>query len=232
MNTRRFMLAGGLVSTLLLVGAGVFIRHASKPIEVVKVYQVPNAQSTVDSKSLPLALFSPVAKEKDVLKADVQRQIDEVDRYIERQNQLRIENSKHRDPFLEESESLDTEIGDLGQNTQSEDDKYAAALNPPTAPTRGLINLLESLPDDATYEEFEARFTDYTLTYYPLTMLEPHEVDLLGPEVKAAYDRQQAASHKEAMDMIKETFGSMPPEILATLPTDMKNLFEKEGVLP
>lgn len=225
MNTRMLVIGISVAVILLLVGVYVFIMHASKPIEVVKIYETPDARTDQQKGSMPLALSSPVAREKAAFEADVQRELDATDLSVEQVD-------RQKDPFIEESESVEPEVAYYEQAEESEDPAYAAALNPPTAPTQGLIDLLESLPDDATYEEFEQRFTEYTLTYYPLTMLEPHEVSLLGPEAKVAYDKQQAASHKETMDMIRETFGSMSPEILATLPTDMKNLFEKEGVLP
>ena len=225
MNTQRLVIGIRVAVILLLVGVYVFIMHASKPIEVVKIYETPDARTDQQKGSMPLALSSPVAREKAAFEADVQRELDATDLSVEQVD-------RQKDPFLEESESVEPEVAYYEQAEESEDTAYTAALNPPTAPPRGLINLLESLPDDTTYEEFEERFTEYTLTYYPLTMLEPEEVDLLGPEAKAAYDKQKAASHKEAMDMIKETFGSMPPEILATFPAEMTNLFEKEGLMP
>lgn len=225
MNTRRLVIGISVAVILLLVGAYVFIMHASKPIEVVKIYETPDARTDQQKGSMPLALSSPVAREKAAFEADVQRELDAIDLSVEQVD-------RQKDPFIEESESVEPEVAYYEQAEESEDTAYAAALNPPTAPTRGLINLLESLPDDTTYEEFEQRFTEYTLTYYPLTMLEPEGVDLLGPEAKAAYDKQKAASHKEAMDMIREDFASASPELLGMLTPDMRDLFEKEGVLP
>lgn len=221
MNTRIVIGLSAFV-ILLLVGAGVFVMfYADSSIQQVRVYEVPeytepqpDAQAVVAdttfSEPEPHVSETTDSSNSDLAVADETIIVSE-----------------------EVLNEFDMALADVEEEAvETTDSTYAAALNPPEAPPRGFINLIENMPDDATDEEFEARFTEYTLTHYPLTMLEPHEVNLLDSQAKAAYDRQQAASHKEAMDMIKETFGSMPPEILATFPTDMTNLFEKEGLLP
>lgn len=209
MNRRMLVIGISIVVALLLVG----------------VYETPSTRTDQQNASMPLVLSSPVAREKAAFQADVQRELDGADLLVEQVD-------READSFLEASEPVEPEIVDVGQDEESEDDAYAAALNPPMPPTRGLINLIDALPDDATYEEFEERFTEYTLTYYPLTMLEPREVRLLGPQAKEAYERQKAASHKEFVDMFKEDFASASPEMLAMLTAEMRDLFEKEGILP
>lgn len=221
MNTRIVIGLSAFV-ILLLVGAGVFVMfYADSSIQQVRVYEVPeytepqpDAQAVVAdttfSEPEPHVSETTDSSNSDLAVADETIIVSE-----------------------EVLNEFDMALADVEEEAvETTDSTYAAALNPPTPPERGLIALIDATPDDATYEEFEERFTEYTLTYYPLTMLEPEEVALLDPEAKAAYERQKAASHKEFIDMLREDFASMSPEMLATLPGDMKELFEKEGILP
>ena len=221
MNT-RIVIGLSVFVILLLVGAGVFVMfYADSSIQQVRVYEVPeytepqpNAQvvvtDTTVSEPEPYVSETADSSSSDLAVAD--------------------ETIIASDEVLNE---FDMALADVEEEeVETTDSAYAAALNPPTPPTRGLIDLIDAVPDDATYDEFERTMTDYVLTYYPLAALEPEEVSQLDPQAKAAYDRQEAALHKEVMDMIKEDFASVSPEMLATFPADMANLFEKEGLMP
>ena len=221
MNT-RIVIGLSVFVILLLVGAGVFVMfYADSSIQQVRVYEVPeytepqpNAQvvvtDTTVSEPEPYVSETADSSSSDLAVAD--------------------ETIIASDEVLNE---FDMALADVEEEeVETTDSAYAAALNPPTPPTRGLIDLIDAVPDDATYDEFERTMMDYVLTYYPLAALEPEEVSQLDPQAKAAYDRQEAALHKEVMDMTKEDFASVSPEMLATFPADMANLFEKEGLMP
>ncbi len=218
MNGRSVAIAGVLVAIVLLV-IGLVLLQAGK-VEEVTIYTLTEKGDRVPVvEELTRSRYPSEAQEEEATVSAATGVESSFDTG-------RYEEFNEPEPRIDEAETAQQAGIDETVNAD------AAALNPPEAPPRGFINLLESMPDDTTYEEFEKRFTEYTLTYYPLTMLEPEEIDLLGPEAKAAYDRQQAASHKEVMDMIREDFASMDPEILATFPAEMRDLFEKEGILP
>ena len=221
MNT-RIVIGLSVFVILLLVGAGVFVMfYADSSIQQVRVYEVPE--------------YTEPQPDAQAVVADTT--VSEPEPYVSETADSSNSDLAVADETIIVSEEVlnefDMALADVEEEAvETTDSAYAAALNPPTPPERGLIALIDAAPDDATYEEFERRMTDYALTYYPLAVLEPEEVSQLDPQAKAAYDRQEAALHKEVMDMIKDDFASMSPEMLATFPADMTNLFEKEGVLP
>ena len=218
MNGRTVAIAGVLVAIVLLV-IGLVLLQAGK-VEEVTIYTLPEKGDRVP-------VVEEIIRSRYPSEAQEEETTVSVATVVESSfDTVRYEAFNEPEPRIDEAETVQQAGIDETVNAD------AAALNPPTPPTRGLIDLIESIPDDATYAEFEARFMEYTLTYYPLTMLEPHEIALLDPEAKAAYERQQAASHKEAMDMIREDFASASPEMLGMLTAEMRDLFEKEGILP
>lgn len=221
MNT-RIVIGLSVFVILLLVGAGVFVMfYADSSIQQVRVYEVPeytepqpDAQAVVADTTVsepePYVSETADSSNSDLAVAD--------------------ETIIVSDEVLNE---FDMALADVEEEAvETKDSAYAAAMNPPTPPTRGLVTLIDSFPDDGTYEEFESYLTDYALTYYPLTLLEPEEVRLLIPQVKAAYDQQKAAFHKEFVDMFKEDFAAASPEMLSRITGDMATLFKKEGILP
>ncbi len=226
MNTRMLVIGTSVALVLLLVGVGVFISHNMNASAPIKVYELPDSTSITEYVPAPvLAVGEGEVKPAHNTSGETPSAVPIVE--------SSSDTIHYEDELAPLIDDLDTgQVAIINESAAVEDSEHAAALNPPTPPTRGLVNLINATPDDSTGEELEQRIMEYTRTYYPLTVLEPHEVSLLDPQAKAAYERQQAAAHKEAMDMIKETFGSMPLEILATFPADMMNTFEKEGLLP
>ena len=213
MRDRTFTAMLGIAVILLLVMIGVFLFY--KPvvhIESMEGYN-PNeiapklAKAVIESDQQP-SISTDESDVDSVLREDLDESL----------------------PFFDETETIQEEV--ISEAVDESDSEYLASLNPPQAPERGLVNLIDSLSDDTTYEEYEQRLTDYTLTYYPLTMLEADEISQLSSRVQEAYNRQKKAFHQEFIAMFREDFASASPEDLAIIPGDMTELFEKEGVLP
>ncbi len=207
------------MAVILIVVVGVIIHLRNAPVEHVKVYEV---QYEIEAPE-PIVVRS--ASRVPASSADVS---ETAEAWSEPEEATHYDDTPVTSEFMEVRGAEEV----AGAEEDVWDELPAAAMNPPTPPTRGLVTLIDSFPDDGTYEEFELRLTDYAFTYYPLTMLEPEEVRLLDPRAKAAYDRQKAAFHKEFVDMFKEDFASMSSDVLSMITPDMATLFEKEGILP
>lgn len=131
MSRRMLVIGISVVVILLLVGAFVFVMHASKPIDVVRAYEVPDSltiqASTPDPVAPPTADAS-IERTTAEIKAELRRELAEKNRLLEQNNRLLAEKDNELVAILQNRKLLEAENKRLKQEAELEAE-YRASIN-------------------------------------------------------------------------------------------------------